>query len=206
MHTRPLGLLVLVAALCGGGVVAVGASAPAAAAGSESRQVAVAADPATGQWQSHRYRFAYLSSNTTYACEGLASKLKILLKTLGAHDLHVQPVCFGHPGVPENVPEATLKFQSLKPVGAEPSAAEQSPGGTGATAPGVWRHVAWAPQQPNGPQGLGSGDCSLVQQVVEHVVPMFATRNLQTKYDCAQYHDYGSFSVSFDVFVPADNR
>ncbi len=43
----------------------------------------------------------------------------------------------------------------------------------------------------------------MIQQLLPRILPMVATRNLQTKFDCAQNHDYGSWNVSFDVFVPA---
>ena len=64
-----------------------------------------------------------------------------------------------------------------------------------------WQHVVWTFEQP---RTLGPGDCSLIEQLLKTVVPMLPTRNLQTHFDCVQNHDYGSFHVSFDVFVPAE--
>jgi hypothetical protein len=195
-HARPIGVVLsVIAGVAGASCV----GAAAAAANAADQRVAVASEPATGSWQSHRYQFQYLSSNTTYSCVGLADKLRLLLRTTGARDVQSNPVCFGHPGVPERVPEATLRFQSLVPASAGGNASSRA----GMTAPGVWRHVTWSPGTPT---TLGSGDCSLIEELLEKVLPMLATRNLQTKFDCAQYHDYGSFSVSFDVFAPADNR
>lgn len=191
LYTQSLGLLLLISSVCG--------SSP-AVSGAAATPVAVAVDPVNGRWQPHRYLFQYLAYNTTYSCEGLADKLRLLLNTIGARDVQANPVCLGHPGVPQRVPEANLRFQSLQPPGA--SAVNESAAGAGAIAPGVWRHVTWS---PNNPQTLGHGDCSLVQQVLRTVLPMFAIRNLHTKFDCAQYHDYGSFSVSFDAFAPGDN-
>lgn len=194
LSSRSLGLLLLVGSVCGGGL---GAGSP-ATAGAARTQVAVASAPVNGSWQAHRYLFQYLAYNTTYGCVGLAAKLRLLLTTMGARDLRADPVCLGHPSGPELVPEANLTFQSLQP--ADQGAGNESPAGAGATAPGVWRHVTWSPDNP---QTLGHGDCTLVQEVIKNLLPMFAVRNLKTKFDCAQNHDYGSFIVSFDAFAPA---
>ncbi len=35
-------------------------------------------------WQKHEYTFAYLGFTSTYSCDGLADKLKILLIASGA--------------------------------------------------------------------------------------------------------------------------
>jgi len=152
------------------------------------------APPAAGTWQAHRYQFQYLSDNSTYSCGGLADKLRLLLRTVDARDVHVTPVCLGNPGLPDRFATADLRFQTLTP---------ESPGSPSASAtrtPGAWQHVVWTFEQP---RTFGPGDCSLIQQLLKSVVPMLPTRNLQTHFDCAQNHDYGSFNVSFDVFAPA---
>lgn len=157
---------------------------------------AASTDAATaGTWQAHRYQFHYLSDNSTYSCGGLADKLRLLLDTVDAREVHVNPVCLGNPGVPDRFAQADLQFEALIPEG-EGGATT----GSAATTPGVWQHVEWTKERP---RTLGPGDCSLVQQLLKRLIPMLATRNLQTKFDCAQNHDYGSFYVSFDVFVPA---
>ncbi len=191
---RPIWALLL-SATAGASCIGAGAACAEAA----DQRVAVAGDAAPGTWQAHRYLFQYLAYNTSYSCIGLADKLRLLLHTTGARDIHANPVCLGHPGTPERVPEANLGFQSLAPSSA--GGDEASPAGLMAS--GVWRHVTWTPGTPT---TLGSGDCSLIEEMLKTVLPMLATRNLQTKFDCAQNHDYGSFSVSFDAFAPADSH
>ena len=152
--------------------------------------------PTAGTWQAHRYQFQYLSYNTTYSCGGLTDKLRLLLRTVDARDVRITPVCLGNPGLPDRFAQADLSFQTLTP---------ESPGnatGSPATTPGAWQHVVWTIEQP---RTFGPGDCSLIQQLLKTLVPMLPTRNLQTHFDCAQNHDYGSFNVSFDVFVSADS-
>src|SRR6185437_8621080 len=78
-----------------------------AASGSET--------PAAGTWQAHRYQFQYLSYNSTYSCSGLADRLRLLLRTVEARDVHVTPVCLGNPGLPDRFATADLRFQTLMP-------------------------------------------------------------------------------------------
>ena len=37
-----------------------------------------------GVWQKHEYSFAYMGFTSTYSCDGLADKIKLLLITAGA--------------------------------------------------------------------------------------------------------------------------
>jgi hypothetical protein len=157
---------------------------------------AASTDQATvGAWQAHRYQFQYLGTNTTYSCSGLADKLRLLLDTVDAREVHVNPVCLGNPGLPDRFAQADMRFETLTPEGEGATTT-----GAAATTPGVWQHVEWTKERP---RTLGPGDCAMIQQLLGRLIPMLATRNLQTKFDCVQNHDYGSFHVSFDAFVPA---
>jgi hypothetical protein len=50
---------------------------------------------------------------------------------------------------------------------------------------------------------LGLGDCELVEQFRDKVLPMFLTRNLNNQVTCVPHEDSGSnFNLSFDVFAP----
>ena len=152
-------------------------------------------ETSAGTWQAHRYQFQYLSYNSTYSCSGLADRLRLLLRTVDARDVHVTPVCLGNPGLPDRFATADLRFQILMPESSGAAAASAT------STPGAWQHVVWTFEQP---RTLGPGDCSLIQQLLKTVVPMLPTRNLQTHFDCAQNHDYGSFHVNFDVFAPTE--
>src|SRR5258708_39799622 len=43
-----------------------------------------ATDATQGIWQKHEYSFQFLGFTSTYSCDGLASKLKVLLIAAGA--------------------------------------------------------------------------------------------------------------------------
>ena len=64
---------------------------------------------------------------------------------------------------------------------------------------GAWRHVELAPQHPF---ELQAGDCELIEQFRDTLLPMFATRNLKQQISCVPHQQSGSYSLSFDVFAP----
>jgi hypothetical protein len=151
---------------------------------------AAAAAPEPGAWQPHTYEFHSMGFTSTYSCEGLGDKLRLLLRLSGAQpDAKVMPSCARGYGVPDKLAQARVEFSTLQPTGAG------SPGAVN----GVWRHVDLSPRHPF---DLETGDCELVEQFRDRLLPMFATRNLQQQITCVPHQDAGSaFSLSFDVFA-----
>src|SRR5580692_11841011 len=78
-----------------------------------------AADPEQGVWQKHEYSFQFLGFTTTYSCDGLATKLKLLLIAAGARAdaKSTSGACSRGYGVPDKFARAYLKFYTLVPVG-----------------------------------------------------------------------------------------
>jgi hypothetical protein len=154
--------------------------------------------PQPGRWQPHSYDFHFMGFTSTYSCDGLADKLQLLLRLAGASpDAKVMPLCVRGSGVPDKLVQASLKFSTLQP-------ADTSAAGAAAAAPtsvnGVWRHVELSPRHPF---QLGTGDCELVEQFRDTLLPMFTTRNVNNQVTCVPHQDSGSnFSFSFDVFAP----
>lgn len=178
----------------------------AAAIGATSLVLGAASDPAApsqadtaatqpGSWQEHDYQFNYMGFTAIYSCDGLADKLQLLLRLSGARpDAKVMPSCSRGFGVPDKLAQAQLKFSTLQPA---PAAS----GVAGTTVDGVWRHVELSPRHPF---ELQLGDCELVEQFRDKLVPMFATRNLRNQITCVPHQDAGSnFSLAFDVLAPA---
>jgi hypothetical protein len=149
---------------------------------------AAASEP--GAWQPHAYEFHSMGFTSTYSCDGLGDKLKLLLQLSGARaDAKVMPSCARGYGVPDKLAQARVEFSTLQPAVS---------GGPGAVN-GVWRHVELSPRHPF---DLETGDCELVEQFRDRLLPMFATRNLQQQITCVPHQDAGSaFSLSFDVFA-----
>lgn len=151
-----------------------------------------------GVWQKHQYSFAFMGFTSTYSCDGLADKLKLLLIAAGARkDVKSQPgACASEFGRPDKFARAELTFYTLAPVGAGQGADDQR-------VDGAWRPVAFAARSP---RELAIGDCELIEQFKNDVLPMFATRNVDNHTTCVPYQESGSvINLKFESFaaVPA---
>ena len=153
----------------------------------------------SGSWSSHQIEFTFLGFTSTYSCEGLQSKLLALLRTLGARqDAAVTgSACARGFGAPDKFASASLRFASLQPLEAAPAS---SPPEADAAVAGKWRHVELAPHRP---RELDLGDCELVEQFRDKILPSFTTRALINDVRCIPFQESGSaYTLQFDVFVP----
>jgi hypothetical protein len=157
----------------------------------------VAAEPALaaahdlGVWQKHEYSFVYMGVTSTYSCDGLADKLKVLLTAAGARrDSKSQPgACASGFGRPDKFARASLTFYTLALPGAATSADAKS-------VDAAWRSVALSARSP---RELGIGDCELVEQFRNNVLPMFTTRNVENHMTCIPHQISGSnIDLRFD--------
>ena len=152
--------------------------------------------PAQGPWLKHQYSFAYMGFTSTYSCDGLADTLKILLLAAGARaDAKSEPgACARGFGRPDKFARADLTFYTLAPPGT----------GSTANAPtvnGIWRPVTFAVRSP---RELQIGDCELVEQFRNQVLPMFTTRNIEDHTVCVPYQESGTtIDLKFESFVAA---
>jgi hypothetical protein len=137
-----------------------------------------------GVWQKHEYSFRYMGFTATYSCDGLADKLKVLLIAAGArHDAKSQPgACASGFGRPDKFANATLTFYTLAPADAGTSP-DAKPVGA------AWRSVALSARSP---RELALGDCEVVDQFRNSVLPMFTTRNIENHTTCVPYQLSGS--------------
>jgi hypothetical protein len=167
-----------------------------------SANVADAAAPGAaeqGVWQKHEYNFAYMGFTTTYSCDGLADKVKLLLIAAGARqDAKSRAgACASGFGRPDKFARASLTFYTLAPI-----ASGAAPDGKPVDA--VWRPVSIAYRSP---RELTTGDCELVEQFRNNVLPMFTTRNVDNHTSCVPHQESGSnISLRFESLaaVPKD--
>lgn len=149
--------------------------------------------PAAATWQKHEYRFVAMSFTSTYSCDGLADKLKVLLLAAGARK-DVKSTADGCPngfGRPDRLASASVTFYTLSPV--SPDATADKP------VDGAWRTVTLRPRLP---RELGVGDCEIIEQFRDHLLPMFTTRNLEQNIACVPHQQSGSiFNLSFEVLA-----
>jgi hypothetical protein len=156
-----------------------------------------AAEP--GIWQKHEYSFAFMGFTSTYSCDGLADKLKILLIAAGArHDVKSLPgACASNYGRPDRFARANLTFYTLAPGDADAASGSKP-------IDGVWRPVSLADRSP---RELGAGDCELVDQFRTSVLPMFATRNIENHTTCIPHQISGStINLKFESFSAPPRR
>jgi len=153
-----------------------------------------AADEGTvGIWQKHEYTLHYMGFTTTYSCDGLEEKMRELLLWAGARSDAKSSAsgCDRGFGVPSKFASATLVFYTLA----------SAPAGTGDGVAATWHQVQWAPHHP---LQLADGDCELVEQFRDQVLPMFTTRALKNRTRCVPNQmNPGDLDLGFEVLVPA---
>ena len=155
---------------------------------------AAAPAAAAGVWQKHEYSFDFMGFTTTYSCDGLADKLKVLLIASGARpDVNARAgACASGFGRPDKFARANLVFYTLAPA-VPNSVSDEAPVG------GIWRPVAFATRSP---RPLERGDCELIEQFKTNVLPMFSTRNVMSRTTCVPHQDSGSvIDLKFDSFA-----
>ncbi len=155
------------------------------AASPDGREVAAS-------WQRHEIEFTYMGFTTRYSCDGLRSKMKLLLKAAGARpDFKVLTrACTEQAGRVEPFPRVRMVFHT---------AALPKPADTDLGEPVLarWKTVALTRKKP---RELELGDCELVEQFRDRVLPAFTTRRLSADIRCIPHQLSGtSFVLGFDV-------
>lgn len=143
-------------------------------------------------WQRHEIEFTYMGFTTRYSCGGLRDKMKVLLRHAGARpDYKVSTrACADGPGRVTPFPRVRLVFFA-------PGVPALGQRELGAPAVARWRPVVFVRRQP---RELEVGDCELVEQFRERVLPSFTTRQVSSDIHCIPYQLSGSsFSLRFEV-------
>ena len=159
------------------------------------------AAPEGGVWVKRHYNLQFMGFTSTYSCDGLAGKLKILVKAAGARsDLKASPgACASGFGSPDKFANASVTFYALVPTTeAKPDEA------SGAQDQGIWQTIEIAAHKPT---ELQPGDCELVEQFRDHVLPLFTRRNVDERITCIPHQQSGSsYFLRFEVFRPANAK
>lgn len=138
-----------------------------------------AADPApipaggTAVWKTVDHSFSYQGFTSRYSCEGLRGKLQDVLLALGARpDLSLSTSgCVGSRVSP--FPAVQIHMAVLQPVdGAAPAGAVQA---------------QWTPVSLAGFDKLEPGDCELLQQIKDDLLPLFPARDVTIRANCVPH-------------------
>jgi hypothetical protein len=162
---------------------------------------AVAAEPTVmGAWKRHEVDLTYMGFTTRYSCDGLRDKAILLLRELGVRP-GFKVTRVGCPGT-----QLVEEFPRVKMVFEAPEIPAKGQRGLGEPVPAVWQRVQISERQP---RDVGRGDCELVEQFRDKVLPLFATRNVVDRTSCIPHQLSGSvINLQFEVLVgqAADKR
>lgn len=150
-------------------------------------------------WVPKEFQFIYQGFTTKYSCDGLRDKVRTVLLNLGARkDLQVNSLgCVGRSGVPDPFPGVSVKMNVLVPASAATASADE---------PAISSH--WKPMklQLDRSPLAEAGECELVEQVKQKILPLFTTRNVDFKSICIPHQlSPGGTSLSAEVLT-ADQK
>lgn len=171
---KSLGTSVFVAAI---GAVTLAMGAP-VLADDATTQAPIAWKPAV--WTPKEVQFVYMGFTTHYTCDGLRDTVREMLLQLGARkdDLKVyETPCSGDPDRPNPFPGVKIKMSVLQPAPDNPSADTQ-------VVKAYWKPV----KLPYRESGINAaGQCELIEQFNQKVLPLFTTRNVDVKTACVPH-------------------
>lgn len=151
----------------------------------------------TAIWKAQQVNFEYRGDSTVYSCRSLHDKLVMILRTLGAREdvrLH-SFVCDEQLGIArfqvamrspviaseENVREAT-QYDSKDELIARMSGEQLASASDLERFPAVWKTVSFARDRG---MRLERGDCELVQQVRQQILPRLSVRVVKDNVRCS---------------------
>jgi hypothetical protein len=156
---------------------------------------AVAADAQSAAWTPKELRFSYQGFTTHYSCDGLREKVRTVLLALGARkqDLSVnESGCSTPSGRPDPFPGVNIKMQVLQPVAA----------GTTPAATRVAAHWKAVDLRLDRDPLSESGDCELLEQIKQRILPLFSARNIEYSSNCVPHQlSAGGTRLRVEVLV-----
>ena len=168
--------------------------------------VAAAADPAADPtnpagsetqavWTPKEASFTYTGFTTKYSCEGLVSQVRSVLLSLGARreDLVVVGTGCLEPGRPVPFPGVKVRMTVLTPAS----------GTAGNAVAAQWKHVR---VRLDTDPLAEAGQCELVEQIKQKLLPLFATREVEFKPNCVPHQlNPNGTRLSAQVLVPVQS-
>jgi hypothetical protein len=153
---------------------------------------AAPADAQSAVWMPKQLHFLFQGFTAHYSCDGLEDKIRHVLKELGARsDLEVHSSGCGSPlGRPDPFPAVNIKMSVLEPAA----------DGAAATNPVAarWRRVDLHLERD---PVWEAGDCELLEQIKQKILPLFATRNVDFQSNCVPHQAMLGTRLSADLLV-----
>lgn len=161
---------------------------------------AASAERQPAVWTEKELTFVYQGFTTKYSCDGLRDKVRDVLLDLGARKKGLKVTqlgCSSSLGRPDPFPGVRVKMSVLLP--ASGTADEKQ-----APVPAHWKPVDLKLRNSF---TTDSGECELVEQIRNKIVPLFATRNVELRTTCVPHQaSAASPSLKLEVLAPDDAR
>ena len=147
-----------------------------------------------GVWTAKDMRFEYQGFMSKYSCDGLRDKMRKVLLDLGARaDLKVSAYGCARLSGPDPFPGVRIKMNVLQPAPDTPSA------GKDATVAAHWKTMDVTLERD---PVAAAGDCELVEQIHQKILPLFTTRNVEYSSACVPHQlSVGGTRLRADVLV-----
>jgi hypothetical protein len=141
-------------------------------------------------WAPKQLTFDYRGFTAIYSCDGLREKMRRILLRLGARaDLQVRGYGCTRLAGPDSLAGVSIKMNILQPAGNQ----------SGQAVPAHWKMVdLLATHQPVDEEG----NCELIEQIRQKVLPLFATRNVDYSSTCVPRQvNIGTTRLKAEVLV-----
>jgi hypothetical protein len=143
--------------------------------------------PIAAVWREHRVNFHYFGRTSLYSCDGLRDKVRALLIELGARrDLRITTAGCIDLRFPN--PSAGLSIVFSVPTLASRQLAAARPGDL---APVEARYSAFTLTR-DAFRNLDVGDCELIEEFAQQLLPKLSTRNVTQKITCVPHQLSGN--------------
>jgi hypothetical protein len=149
---------------------------------------------AEGVWTAKDMRFEYQGFMSKYSCDGLRDKMRKVLLDLGARpDLQLSTSGCSSPSGPDPFPGVRIKMNVLQP------APDSASGAKDATVAAHWQTIDVTLERD---PVAAAGDCELVEQIHQKILPLFSTRNVEYSSACVPHQlSIGGTRLRADVLV-----
>jgi hypothetical protein len=146
-------------------------------------------------WTDKELNFVYMGFTTHYSCDGLRDKMRDVLLDLGADKKTLKVTelgCTSPYGAPDPFPGVRVKLRVLQPGWDD----KQNP------VPAHWQPVDLKLRDSF---WNDSGECELIEQIKQKVLPLFATRNVQLQSNCIPHQATATRpTLKLEVLRPDD--
>jgi hypothetical protein len=169
-------------------------------------------------WKPQRMNFVYRGYSTLYSCRSLQQKLATILTTVGARgDIELRAY-----SCDDELAIARFQIALISPVEATPENIERLTsfdaraelvarvrGERLATAedlprfPAVWKTISFARSRQ---MKLSPGDCELVLQLRQHILPRMAVQIVNDQVRCSQFGNIGKPQLTVSALVPVEPK